>query len=895
MSYNLIKTKLSIPQNRSKMVQRIALTDRLEEGLRSEKLLTLVSAPPGYGKTSLVAEWANKSASNFAWFAIDSGDNEPGRFFTYMISALQVFDSNIGIAVRSLLDSPQLPTIDIISAVLSNEIEEMPEKAVLVLDDFQYINNRAVLETLRSIIENQLQKLHLVIITRQDPDMPLSRMRANNRINEIRETELKFTYREACDFIHATMDTDLKEDYIRQLEEKTEGWAAGLQLGALSVQGKGEEDLSRFFNDFGGTNRYVIDYLFEEVIRQLSGSTMRFLTSTAIMDRFCPKLCDELLDSEDSAHVISTLLKSDMFIIPLDENGQWYRYHTLFRDILKTELDGAAAKKLYLKASEWFGKNLLYDEALKYAVAAENYDALEVILEKTVWSFIQRGEIKTLSELIGVIPAERLERNDEIKMYKAWCMLLTGNGREAAVILSKIDFNGLFRYKPQIKANMLVLQIFWSVSFKEISSLRLPEQAEEFIDSSDPVLRTSALYCTAQILSFKSRLEESVNYYQEAYNTALKAGQYFMAMVSAKNLSITLLLCGNKTEAAEVCVRAMSELADSKGKLLPAAYILYIPLGMAYYSEDNLNKAYECFETGITMCRRLSLMHFVVQGEMSFAILLFALKDADGALKMIRDSCRTLKEVGMDIGLPMFTAIEAELKLRSGDLEFAEKWADKMGFNGSNLLGVLDERQYFTYTRILICKGRYEEAGSILDRLERISAEGGRLYRLITVYILQAIIYFKQNVPHKALEYLESAVRTAAQGSYYRLFLDEDDCISELLYKVRKAAPEFVDVLSEKYRQDKIGSIEDISAKRLPKKQEFTGSGNTLIIDPLSDRELEVLELMSQGLSNREIADKLFISLGTAKWHITNIFSKLAVKNRVQAIEAGKAYLRRLQ
>lgn len=892
MSYNLIKTKLSIPRNRNKMVQRTALTDRLDEGLRSGKLLSLVSAPPGYGKTSLIAEWANRSAIHFAWFTIDSGDNETVRFFTYMISALQRFDNSIGLAVRSLLDAPQIPPVDLLAGVLSNEIEDMPEKVVLVLDDFQCIDNRTVLETLRCLFENQLQKLHIVIIARQDPDIPLSRLRAGNRINEVRESDLKFDFNEARNFVRTTMNIDLKEDYIRQLEEKTEGWAAGLQLGALSVQGKGEEDLSRFFNDFGGTNRYIIDYLFEEVLKQLPESTMQFLASTSILDRFSAKLCDELLDREDSTLVISGLIKSDMFIISLDENGQWYRYHTLFRDILKTELDEAAMSQLYLRSSKWFVKNMLYDEALKYAAAAGDYDALERILEKTAWSFVQRGEIKTLSELIDIIPARRLEENDEIRMYKAWCMLLTGKGREAAAILNTIDFNDLFRCRPEIKANLLVLQIFWSVSFKEISKLRLPEQAEEFIGSSDPVLRTSALYCTAQIMSFKSRLEESVNYYTEAYNTALKAGQYFMAMVSVKNLSITLLLCGNKKEAIEVCTRAMSELSDAKGKLLPAAYILYIPLGMAYYVEDNLQKAYECFETGISMCRRLSLMHFVVQGEMSFAILLFSLKDVDGALRTIHDSCRTLKELGMDIGLPMFTAIEAELNLRNGNLAFAEKWADKMGFNGSNLLGVLDERQYFTYTRILISESRYEDAGFILDKLESISAEGGRIYRLITVYILQAINYYKQSVQHKALEYLESAVRLAAPDNYYRLFLDEDDCISEVLYKVRKIAPVFVDTLTGKYRPDRNGALGADSAGSRTGKPDTAGNGGLCNIDPLTERELEILGLISEGFSNREIAEKLFISLGTTKWHITNIFSKLGVKNRVQAIEAGKAYLK---
>lgn len=433
--------------------------------------------------------------------------------------------------------------------------------------------------------------------------------------------------------------------------------------------------------------------------------------------------------------------------------------------------------------------------------------------------------------------------------------------------MKTIDFTELVKYKPEIKANLLILQIFRSVSIKEISALRLPEQAETFIESEDPVLQTAALYCVAQIRSFQGNLDESVDYYQRAYHAALKAKQYFMALISVKNLSITLLLFGRKKEAVELCNAAMKQLVDARGKLLPAAVLLYVPLGMAYYSEDNLQMAKDCLQKGVNACKQLELIHFAVQGEMSLALVLFALNDIDGALRTIHNSCESLKDIGMEIGVPMFMAIEAEMNLRRGHIQFTRKWANETGLSGSTNTGILDERQYFTYGRLLIADGQYGEAEKLLESLGSLAAEGGRVYRLITVHILKAIVYIKMNQTYKALENLEKAIEAAAPEEFYRLFLDEDPCIVELLNQARVLAPEFIDKLIEKY------NLLD---------------HHSLRIEPLSVRELEVLKLIAGGFSNQEIAEKLFITIGTTKWHITNIFSKLGVKNRVQAVEAAK-------
>lgn len=889
MNHYIIKTKLYIPQYRENSISRPALIQKLSEGLSCNMQITLVSAPPGYGKTSLIVEWSKKSHLNFIWLTLDKGDNEPVRFFSYFIAALQQVDKNIGIAALSLLDAPQFPPLDLLAGALVNDITDLPGRAILVLDDFQHINDEFINETLRYFLENQPQNLHMVIISRQDPGISFSKHRARGLINEIREADLRFSHQESLDFIKTTMNLQLTQEQVSVLESRTEGWAAGLQLSALSIQGRDDKALLKFLDEFSGTQRYIIDYLFEEAFAQLPERVKRFLVQTSILDRFCSQLCDELLGRHDSSSVINRISKDNIFISSLDEYGHWYRYHTLFRDILKTELDDDQQKALYMKASIWFEQNGLYDEAISYAIAAQDFDALERLLTKTAWSLIQSGEIRTLYDRIQALPIEWRENSNEIKMYRSWCLLLSGDGKEASRVMNDIDFTELVRYRPEIKANMLILQIFKAVSFKELLPMRLPEQAADFIESDDPVLRTAALYCTAQIKSFQGDLDASVRYYHEAYNNALKARQYFMAVISVKNLSITLLLRGKKTDAMNFCNSRMTQLVDARGKLLPAASILYVPMGMAYYSEDNLDQAYECLEKGISISRKLSLMHFAVQGEMSMALLQFAMHDVKGALKTIYESGRSLKEIGMEIGVPMFTAIEAELYLRNGDLEFARKWADKMGLNCADLSGIIDERQYFTYSRILTVEGKYAEARTILDKLEMLAEEGDRIYRLITVHILKAVNYFKMNRQDLSLDSLERALKLAVPESYFRLFLDEDPCIYPLLIKVRPLAPVFIDILSEKYKRE--DTVADTQKNNSQKSVSLENKNIPGLLEQLSDRELEVLRLVAAGLPNQEIANRLFISLGTTKWHITNIFSKLRVKNRVQAVEAAKSLI----
>lgn len=887
----LIKTKLNIPVDRMSAIARPGLVKRLDEGLDLNRRLSLISAPPGYGKTSLAVEWAGEGGMDFAWFTIDKSDNEPIRFFMYIIAALQKHDEGIGIAAQSLLDAPQFPPMDILVGALINDIADTGRKIVLVLDDCHQIHNEALNEALGYLIANQPLNLHIVIIGREDPKIPLSRYRAGGLITEIREEDLRFSHEETLEFMRKTMNLNLSEGQVSLLETRTEGWAAGLQLAAFSIRGREGEELSRFISDFGGTERYIGDYLFEEVFRQLPEDMKDFLTETSVLDRFNSRLCDVLTGKDGSTRMIERILKSHVFIVQMDDRGGWYRYHNLFREMLLSALSAEKKALLHASAVKWFEDNGLFEEAIKYASASNLFCDMERLICKTAWDMIQRGEISTLYGWICELPGDVIERNQEIRMYKAWCLLLTGNGREAAPLISSIDMAGVVKDRPDIKANLLILQIYRSINVREISALNLAEQVETFIGSGDDGCQAAALYCAAQVKSLKGLLEESIRCYSLAFNTALKTNQYFIALVSLKNLAVSLLLTGRKREAIDVCADGLNRLVDGKGKLLPGAALIFIPLGMAYYSEDNLPKAEECLQKGITVCRQLELIHFAVQGEMSLAQLKYAMGDYTGAVKTIHESCRTLEEIGMSVGIPMFMAVEAELHLRQGDLETAKKWAQEAGLSSCNAANHLDERQYLTYVRVLTACGSLEDAGMLLKGLESSAKDGERIYRLITIYILESIVFMKQRREDEALSALGNAVKLAAPEDFYRLFLDEDHCTAGLLGGLKNKEPVFVQNLSKKFEAQP-RFLEGGTVKGTP------GRGNAEIskdgiTESLSDREMEVLDLMAQGLSNQEIADSLYISLATAKWHITNIFSKLGAKNRIQAVEAAKSIVRK--
>lgn len=885
----LLKTKLSVPAPRPNAISRSGIVRRLEEGVGLHRRMTLVLAPPGYGKTSLAAEWISRCGLKHAWITLDAGDNDPIRFLGYLAAALQSCDDSVGASVLSLLDTPQLPPAEMIAGMLVNDLAESREKLLLVLDDYQFIQNEYIHRVLQYLLDNQPQTLHLIMLSRVDPPLSLSRWRVRGQITELREVDLRFSPEEARQFLEHTAGIALEPQAVGILAGKTEGWVAGLQLAAFSLQGKDAESRLSFVRAFDGSQRYIIDYLLEEVFDRLDSGTKEFLRQTSILDRFNSALCDAVTGRDGSRQTINSLLKMNLFILPMDDQQQWYRYHALFAGILRTELAPELKGILHERASRWFDENQLPEEAVTHAIASGSWEAVIRLICKAAWSLLQQGRAVTLLKWVDALPEDKIRESTEMRAYKAWAMLLTGRGREAAALIGSIQWDEFVRNKPEAKGHFLVLQIYKAMSIKEMAGLKLSEEVAGFLESQDPVLRASALYYAAQIRLFGGKLNEAVALLEKAYRLGLDTNQHFLSLISLKNMAATMLLCGRRKEAEEVCREALQRFTDRKGKLLPLAALAFIPLGMACYAKDDLSEALEYLERGVSICQNLSLVQFAVQGEMNLAVVQFALGKYDEAFHTIRHSCEVLEAMGMSMAVPLFTAIETEFRLKQGDRKAARAWVERMGLSASHIPSHLDERQYFTYVRFLLAEGDIETARALLLNLESTARDGERVFRQITIHILRAVALKRLNREQEAAAALELAVRAAASETFYRNFLDEDPCIEGLLPAVRHVAPMFVDNLQEKFKNVMHdGSFHEQTVEEASVASKARGAGNSSLIEPLSERELEVLSLVTQGLPNQAIADRLFISLGTTKWHMTNIFTKLGVTNRVQAVEAAK-------
>lgn len=882
----LLATKLYVPRTRPNRVARTRLIDQINRAQQSR--LILISAPAGFGKTTLLSEWIPHSPHRIAWLSLDVGDNDPVRFWTYFIMAVQTIDADLGASAMPALQSPQAPAFESILTLLVNDIAEFQNTFTLVLDDYHVIEAEAIHNALAFLLDHLPVQIRLVIATRADPPLPLSRLRVKGQLAEVRAASLRFTAEEAAAFLNQAMGLNLSASDVAALETRTEGWIAGLQLAALSMRGQG--DLSGFIRDFAGSNAYIIDYLLEEVLRQQTPETESFLLHTSVLDRLTGSLCDALTGRSDGRTRLEQLERGNLFLMPLDDDRMWYRYHHLFADVLRRRLQQTQSERipdLHRRASTWFEQHDLFDEALNHALAASDYTHAAQLVEDIFQASLQEGTILNLLRWLNRIPAEYLRPRPRLCLAYAWNLSAWTSAGDPARSWNTIEewtqaaLSAISESDPLaevIRTEALVLRAN-TASIREdfAAALDQSQSALEHLPQDNPwrVLMTM-LSGEAHALVGDARSATTILAQADAMMS--KSGSNDIWMLVTTHLADALVIHG-KLHAAADLYRQVVDAASQHRRPPRRAGMGYSGLGNVLYEHNQHDEALAMLQAGREIIERVggSLRALIVN-----AIPLARVQQAQGedeqALKLLSDlALLATQEQVHELTQTYLAAWRAHVHLRQGDLNSVAQWVAKSGLSMDDaqpdLLRPFSRQvEYATFIRWHLHTQKYESLLELIDRLIVTAQETGRNGHLVESYILQALTHAALDDQTQALIALERALELAEPEGYVRLFVDEGAAMAALL---REAAKRNV---MQHYTSQLLAAFTEYAGEAVP---------NTDLVT-LTERELEVMRLVAEGLSDREIADRLTVVLGTVRRHLFNVYSKLGAHSRTKALARAR-------
>ncbi|MGB0386384.1 MAG: HTH-type transcriptional regulator MalT [Ardenticatenaceae bacterium] len=890
----LLTTKFHIPPPRPSLVSRPRLIERLNAGLHGK--LTLVCAPAGFGKTTLVSTWLQDVCEPVAWLSLDEDDNDPVRFVTYLVAGLQQVEPSIGRGVQVMLQSSPTSAPEALIGSLINDLAAMSEPFMLVLDDYHLIKTPVIQQALAFLLRHQPPPMHLVMISRSEPPLQMARLRARGQLLEISPADLRFTSEEATRFLNQVMGLSLTPDEVAALSERTEGWIAGLQLAALSM--RSHEDVERFVQSFSGSHRYVLDYLLEEVLGNQSEPVQTFLRQTCILDRLTAPLCDAVTGQTDSQAMLLRLERANLFLIALDDERRWYRYHHLFADFLRAQLrkrDREAYLLLHRRASAWYAQAGEPTEGIKHALSAEEFDLATRLIEPLAITLLTRGELVTLLKWLDSLPESLVRTRPRLILARACIMLAAYQWQQVESLLQAAE-KALSENATEY--NEAQVQRMWNevVTLQAIvankprgdrgRAIELSKAALARLPEDDLLLRGMVLMSLGMAYESTGKLADASQAYREAVALHQAAHNFITALRGIDSLATLEVEQGRLHHAAGWYRQALQLIAKWKERfaLPPIGGRCYSNMADLFREFNQLERAqhYLAIAFEITpqgqRLGRLSLAYLVQ------ARLLQAQSDASGALKAILEAQRRLPS---DSSLSTWvSAVQALIWLKQGELAAAMGWATSCGLPlDAGFDYLIFPGEYAILARVLIHQRRLTEALALLERMYSVAHATKRSGRLLEILILQAIALYHQGKPEDALTRLTRALAIAEPAGYIRIFVDEGASMASLLQlgQARAIAEPYVKQLLSAFPQPK-------SDKPAIGKPATVPPTDLLIelIDPLSERELEVLRLVATGMKNQQIADHLVIAVSTVKSHTNKIYHKLNVRNRTQAVARAR-------
>ncbi|MBD2872003.1 helix-turn-helix transcriptional regulator [Paenibacillus sp. IB182493] len=903
MNMPILATKLYIPVPRMKVVQRLRLIDRLNEGL--SRKLTLVSASAGFGKTTLVSEWVAGCDRPVAWLSLDEADIDTTRFLSHLVAALQTIEDNFGGGAVSALESPQPPSTDSILTVLINEISDLPYKFVLVLDDYHVIDAKWIDDAISFLLEHLPPQMHLVIATRENPQLPLGRLRARGHLTELRDADLRFTPGEAAAFLNQVMGLDLTADETTALETRTEGWIAGLQLAALSMQGR--KDIPAFIREFAGDNRYIMDYLVEEVLQRQPDPIRSFLLQTSVLDQLHGPLCDAVTGQEEGAARLQSLERGSFFVVPLDDRRQWYRYHHLFAEVLSTHLrtdqpDQVAA--LHRRASLWHEQHGSADDAIRHAVAAEDFGRAADLVELAIPSLRRSRQEAAMLRWLKSLPDETVRYRPVLSVWYAGA-LLAGGKLEAVEDRLRVAEQWLAttadmrEREHALPAEMVVAD---EEEFRRLPGLiavyraglalvlgdvpgtmKYARRVLDLVPEDDPLPRGAATALLGLASWRSGDLEEAHRMFADGIAGVQLSGAISDAINGAIALAEIRIAQGQLREAMRAYERGLRLAADHGEPELRGTADIYVGMSELCREHDDLQAAAQYVQRSEEQGAHTGFPQYRYRSSVALARIREAQGDLNGALELLREA-EHLYVSDFFLNVRPVKALKTRVWVAQGRIGEALDWVREEGLSATDDLCYLREFEHITLARVLLARYMSDradrsmhEASGLLERLLQAAEEGGRTGSVIEILVLQALAHHMQGDIPAALVPLERALTLAEPEGYVRIFADEGRPAADLLEAaMRKGiAPNYVRRILEAFGKDK---------GRTPEKQ----VASEPLSETLSDREHDVLRLLGTDLSGPDIARELRVSLNTLRTHTKNIYDKLQVNSRRSAVRRAE-------
>jgi LuxR family maltose regulon positive regulatory protein len=907
MPTGLLASKLYFPPHRPDLVQRPHLFESLDAGLRGK--LTLVSAPAGFGKTTVVSEWLRDRGHPTAWLSLDKNDNDLSRFLIYLIASLQRVYSAIGVDVQAALEESPSPQFEILLTRLISEIERLPDKSVIVLEDYHLIASKPVHDAINFLIEYLPPTIHLVITGRTDPPLPISRLRVQGEVNEVRASQLRFTKDEVAAFLNDLMGFDLSSDGIAALEARTEGWVASLKLAALSMQGR--DDWPEFIAEFSGSHRYVIDYLVDEVLARQPEEVQTFLRRTSILERLCAPLCEHVAGGSKDLDIIDYLDRSNLFLIPLDDHKEWYRYHHLFADFLRQRLRESEPDRipeLHCRASQWYQNEGWVDEAIQHALAAGDSENAIRLVGQVAADLVVRRESNNLLKLMDQLPSDRCQNYPVLCIWHAWALLFLGQLEAVEPILQIAETNQSKAPGVPIHGYVTTVRAYLANHQGDLlKSKNLTEQALEEISKATPatsdritlIFRGSAVIWLGVNHRELGNLEKAKQLFMEAAGINQKAGNFYAALASFEQLAKLAVFRGQLHQALDLYrngLKLAQNWMDKGGKAqgsLIAAAGPQLGMGTVLYqlndlacAEAHIQRSAALFELGELWWRMhaYTMLAYLKQarGEFETSAELFSKACAIEDTLIVRQSNTSDLPSLTKLGI-LLSRVRPEMALLLTD---ASRRVERQGVHANDKVdfsspdGYPRELIYSDLAGLLIAEDRAAEALPLLMRLLEAAITMERHGDEIRYLALTALAQHALGNMQAALDSLRQALALAEPQGYVRLFVDEGFQMAELLRLAisQNVAPDYANKLLAAFPETVLSAV--------PIHKDLTAN-KQILVEPLSQREVEVLGLMAEGYKYKEIAERMVVSINTVRYHTRNLYGKLDVNNRVQAI--GKA------